>query len=125
MRGRLALPGRITRDIPGLQGAYSHIGLSLPDNSCLESGDALNRWRDATVKQVYATAERFASLPVSIVAIPDTSTDTQHADLIEVVRSATHEVRDGGAELRYVWLGDATAVAGLVGSGPDGHDLAF
>lgn len=119
LRGRLALPGRIVREIAGLQGAFNHVGLAFPDRSSLASGDALRRWRDDVVGLVYATSERFSPLAVSITSIPDTATDAEHADMIEAVRAMSAEVRDGGAELHWVWLGDTSPVAGLVGSGPE------
>lgn len=119
LRGRLALPGRIVREIAGLQGAFNHVGLAFPDRSSLASGDALRRWRDDVVGLVYATSERFSPLAVSITSIPDTATDAEHADMIEAVRAMAAEVRDGGAELHRVWLGDTSPVAGLVGSGPE------
>lgn len=123
LRGRLALPGRIVREVAGLQGAFDRIGLSLPDRSALASGDALRRWRDQVVGLVYATSERFSPLGVSITAVPDSATDAEHADVVDTVRGISAEVRDGGAELEWVWLGDASPVAGLVGSGPEAQAL--
>lgn len=117
LRGRLALPGRVVREVNGLQGAYTHVGLSFPDRAALASGDALRRWRDDVVRRTYATTERFAPLALSIVSLPDTSGDAEHADLIDTVRTISAEVRGGGAELDRVWLGDASAVAGVIGAG--------
>ena len=114
MRGRLEVPGRVARDVAGLQGTFGGVGLSFPDRAALASADALRRWRDDVVRRIYANAERFAPLAVSIIALPDTATDAEHADLFDVVRSTTAEVREGGAEPQWVWLGDASAVAGLV-----------
>lgn len=118
LRGRLALPGRIVREVPGLQGAFNHVGLAFPDRSALASGDALRRWRDHVVRLTYATSERFSPLGVSVTAVPDPATDAEHADLFDTVRGLSAEVRDGGAELQWVWLGDTAAVAGLAGTGP-------
>lgn len=123
LRGRLALPGRIVREVAGLQGAFDRIGLSLPERSALASGDALRRWRDQVVGLVYATSERFSPFGVSITAVPDSATDAEHADVVDTVRGISAEVRDGGAELQWVWLGDASPVAGLVGSGPEAQAL--
>lgn len=118
LRGRLALPGRVVREVAGLQGAYDGVGLAFPDRSPLASGDSLRRWRDEVVGLVYATSERFSPLAVSITSIPDAATDAEHADIVDAVRGISAEVRDGGAELQWVWLGDTSPVAGLVGSGP-------
>jgi hypothetical protein len=118
LRGRLALPGRIVREIAGLQGAYRSVGLTFPDQAPLASGDALRRWRDQVVGLVYATSERFSPLAVSIASIPDTATDAEHADLFDTVQTLLAEVRDGGAELQWVWLGDTSLVTGLIGKDP-------
>lgn len=123
LRGRLELPGRVARDIAGLERGYRGIALSFPDRSGLASTDALRRWRDDVVKRIYATAERFAPLEVSLLAIPDTATDAEHADLFDTVRAVVAEARDGGAQLHHVWLGDASAIAGLVASLAEGQAL--
>jgi hypothetical protein len=123
LRGRLALPGRVVREISGLQGSYSDFGLAFPDRTPFASGDAMRRWRDTTVAVTYATAERFSPLGVSITSIPDAATDVEHADIVDTVRGIAAEVRDGGAELRWVWLGDAAAVAGLVATDGQAFDL--
>ena len=119
LRGRLALPGRIVREVSGLQGTYRNVGLAFPERSPLASGDALRCWRDNVVGLVYATSERFSPLAVSITSIPDAATDAEHADIVDAVRAMSAEVRDGGAELQWVWLGDTSPVAGLVGTGPE------
>lgn len=120
LRGRLMIPGRIARDVAGLQGAFNHIGLSFPDRTALASGDELRRWRDRVIGVVYATSERFSPLAVSITAIPDTTTDSEHADLFDTARNISDELRDGGAELDWLWLGDTSLVTGLVATSQTG-----
>ena len=123
LRGRLEMPGRIARDIAGLERGFAGISLSFPDQAVFASGDAMRRWRDGVVKHVFSVAERFSPLDVSLVGLPDTATDAQHADLFDAVRSLVAETRDGGARLHHVWLGDTSAVAGLVAALPDGQAL--
>jgi hypothetical protein len=123
LRGRLEIPGRIARDIAGLEHGFAGIALSFPDQAVLASSDATRRWRDTVVKHVYFAAEGFSPLEMSILGLPDTATDAQHADLFDVVRSLVAETRDGGAQLRNLWLGDTSSVAGLVASLPDGQAL--
>jgi hypothetical protein len=123
LRGRLEIPGRIARDIAGLEHGFAGMALSFPDQTALTSGDAMRRWRDTVVKQVYSVAEGFSPLDVSILGLPDTATDAQHSDLFDAVRSLVAETRDGGAQLRNVWLGDTSSVAGLVAALPDGQAL--
>lgn len=123
LRGRLEIPGRVARDVAGLEHGFGGVALSFPDRSALASGDALHRWRDDAVQRIYATAERFSPLKVSLLAVPDTVSDAEHADLFDTVRSLVAETRDGGAQLRHVWLGDTSAVTGLVAALPEGQAL--
>lgn len=123
LRGRLEIPGRVARDLAGLEHGFGGVALSFPDRSALASGDALNRWRDDVVQRIYATAERFSPLDVSLLALPDTASDAEHADLFDTVRSLVAETRDGGAQLRHIWLGDTSAVTGLVAALPEGQAL--
>ena len=113
MRGRLSIPGRITRDVEGLQGGFCGIGVSIIDHSPFTVADGLRRWRDASARIIYSLAERFSPLPVSLVAPPETATDSEHEDLIEVVSTLSAEVRDGGAGLANLWLGDVGRLVGL------------
>ena len=123
LRGRLEIPGRVARDLAGLERGFGGVALSFPDRATLASSDALHRWRDDAVKRIYATAERFSPLDVSVLAVPDTATDAEHADLFDTVRSLVAETRDGGAQLRHLWLGDTSAVTGLVAALPEGQAL--
>ena len=123
LRGRLEIPGRVARELPGLDHGFGGIAMSFPDRAALASGDALRRWRDDIVKRVYATTERFSPMEMSLLAVPDTTTDVEHADLFDTVRSIVAETRDGGVQLRHVWLGDTSAVTGLVAALPEGQAL--
>lgn len=113
MRGRLSIPGRITRDIDGLQGGFRGVGMSSIDRAPFAATDGLRRWRDTAARTTYALAERFSPLPVSLVAPPETISDSEHEDLIEVVSMFAAEVRDGGAQLDNLWLGDVGRLVGL------------
>jgi hypothetical protein len=123
LRGRLEIPGRVARELPGLDHGFGGIAMSFPDRTALASGDALRRWRDDVVKRVYATAELFSPMEMSLLAVPDTTTDAEHADLFDTVRSIVAETRDGGVQLRHVWLGDTSTVTGLVAALPEGQAL--
>ena len=123
LRGRLEIPGRVARELPGLDHGFGGIAMSFPDRTALASGDALRRWRDDVVKRVYVTAERFSPMEMSLLAVPDTTTDAEHADLFDTVRSIVAETRDGGVQLRHVWLGDTSTVTGLVATLPEGQAL--
>ncbi len=123
LRGRLEIPGRVARELPGLDHGFGGIAMSFPDRTALASGDALRRWRDDIVKRVYATAEHFTPMEMSLLAVPDTTTDAEHADLFDTVRSIVAETRDGGVQLRHVWLGDTSTVTGLVAALPEGQAL--
>lgn len=113
MRGRLSIPGRVTREIDGLQGGFHGIGASSIDRSPFTVSDGLRRWRDEMTREVFALAERFSPLPVSLVAAPETTTDAEHEDLIDAVSTLSAEVRDGGAALDNIWLGDVGRLVGL------------
>lgn len=123
LRGRLEIPGRVARDLAGLEHGFGGIALSLPDRAALASGDSLRRWRDNVVKHTYATAERFSPLTLSLLGVPDTTSDAEHADLFDAVRTIVAETRDGGAQLHRVWLGDTSTVAGLIAALPEGQAL--
>jgi len=113
VRGRLAMPGRVEREVAGLAGGVRGVGLSLTNGDVLASNDTLRRWRDETVRTSYAVAERFTSMPVSIVAVPDTATDGETSDLVATVADMCTEARDGGLDFDNVWLGDVGRLIGL------------
>ena len=113
VRGRLAIPGRVEREVAGLAGGVRGIGLSFPDRAALASSDALRRWRDDTVRATYTIAERFSPLPPSIVAVPDTASDDETSDLVATISDLCNEASDGGAAYDNVWLGDVGRLIGL------------
>ena len=113
LRGRLAIPGRVTREVESLLGGFCGVGITSADRTPFGSTDGLRRWRDTTAHSTYSLAERFSPLGVSLVAPPETATDAEHEDLIDTLRSLSAEVRDGGAELTHLWLGDVGRVIGL------------
>jgi Glycosyl hydrolase family 1 len=113
MRGRLAIPGRVTREIESLLGGFCGVGITSPDRSSFGTTNDMRRWRDAVAKSTYSIAERFSPLAVSLVASPETTTDAEHEDLVDTLKSLGAEVRDGGAEFAHVWLGDVGRVIGL------------
>ena len=113
LRGRLAIPGRVTREVESLLGGFCGVGITSSAHSPFDSTDGLRRWRDTTAQSTYSLAERFSPLGVSLVAPPETTTDAEHEDLVDTLRSLSAEVRDGGAELKHVWFGDVGRVIGL------------
>ena len=123
LRGRLEIPGRVARDLAGLEHVFGGVALSFPDRAALASGETLRRWRDDVARRIYAFAERFSPLDVSLLSVPDTTSDTEHGDLFDTIRTLVAEIRDGGTQPRRVWLGDTSAVAGLVATLPEGQAL--
>lgn len=113
LRGRLALPGRITRDIDSLQGGFCGIGLVHAGREMFSAADGLHRWRDTMTRTTYALAERFSPLAISMVAAPETTSDAEQDDLIDALGALSAEVRDGGAEFANVWLGDVSRIVGV------------
>ena len=118
-RGTLTIPGRLSREIDGLQRSADIVGLAANDPAAFDTGSGLERWAERTVEQLFMLTEACAPVPLSIVSLPEPSTDAQHEDLVAALRDVTRESADGGAALGSVFLGDAARVAGL-GEAPSG-----
>jgi hypothetical protein len=112
-RGMLAIPGRMWRELDDLQHSATDIALSTNDATILDDSSALHRWSEQTLQHLFWFAETFGPTPLSIAALPDASTETQHEDLIAGVQQLSTEAASGGAPLRHIFLGDAGRVAAL------------
>ena len=118
-RGTLTIPGRLSREIDGLQHSADIVGLAANDPAAFDTGSGLERWAERTVQQLFMLTEACTPAPLSIVSLPEPSTDAQHEDLVATLRDVTSASKDGGAALASVFLGDAARVAGL-GEVPSG-----
>lgn len=118
-RGTLSIPGRLSREVDGLQRSADMVGLAANDPSAFDTGSGLERWAERTLQQLFMLTESCAPAPLSIVSLPEPETDAQHEDLVAALRDLTVAAVDGGATLSGVFLGDAARVAGL-GEPPSG-----
>lgn len=118
-RGTLSIPGRLSRELDGLQHSADIVGLVANDPSAFESSSGLDAWTERTLEQLFMLTETCAPAPLSIVSLPEPATDAQHEDLIAALRNVTRESIAGGSALSSVFLGDAVRVAGL-GEAPSG-----
>ena len=118
-RGTLSVPGRLSREIDGLQHSADIVGLAATDPSAFDSGSGLSQWAERTVRQLFMLTESCSPAPLSLVSLPEPATDAQHEDLVATLRDVTKEATGGGAALVSVFLGDAARVAGL-GEAPSG-----
>ena len=112
-RGTLTVPGRLSREIDGLQRSADIVGLVANDPAAFDPGSGLDRWAQRTLEQLFMLTEACAPAPLSIVSLPEPPTDASHEDLVATVRDLTRESATGGAALTSVFLGDAARVAGL------------
>ncbi len=118
-RGTLAIPGRLSRGIDGLQHSADIVGLVANDPTAFDTGSGLARWADRTAQQIFMLTESCAPAPLSILSLPEPATDAQHEDLIDALRAVVAQVAADGAALHSVFLGDASRVTGL-GEPPSG-----
>jgi len=113
MRGRLALPGYMERELDGLMQSASEISLNL--RQPIMRGDSLDqpRWRDEAITTLQWAFEAFSSIPLSITDLPHIDPHGEHEELLNNAITMVGDLQSDGLQLAHVWCGDSQRVAGM------------